>query len=126
MRYLIDAAFLLNGPGFEPGMAYVTTAGIDREFRDSRSRMLVDNAIRLGALKLLEPSSDSLARVNADSLSRRLSKPDRELAALALDLKNAGEESVVYSDDYSLLNFLKSRGIAFEPVLREGIKRVRK
>jgi rRNA maturation endonuclease Nob1 len=123
--YLIDAAFVINGIGFEPNKKYITTPKVIRELRDFKSNVLVTNAFSEEILVLREPSFESEKKVSSNSLSSRFSEADISLAALALDLVAEKTVFVVLSDDFSLQNFFKAHGINFDSVLREKIKHVR-
>ncbi|MFH1588403.1 MAG: hypothetical protein ABIA76_03645 [Candidatus Diapherotrites archaeon] len=123
MLFVIDAAYLINGLGFEKGKQFITVPSVLGEFLDLSTKILAENAVNEEKLKIIEPKQEFLDKVNASSLSPRLSNADRELCALALELKKEKKSFKVLTDDYSLQNFLSHNKIKFQPVLMEGIQK---
>jgi len=126
MLYLIDSSAVLNDFGFEfrEGQNYVTTPLAINEFKDMRSRHLMENALQQRALSIEEPTAASLRYVEETALSKgfqRLSKTDLSLIALALDFKKQGRKFVLLSDDYSIQNFCSFFKIPFKGVIRGEI-----
>jgi len=127
--YLLDSAAVLNDEHFSfcPSCKYITTAEIVMEFKDARSKALVDNALQAGVLSIREPSVPALkkAKETAKELGTKgLSEADLSIAALAIDL--SARKPIIITDDYSLQNILKALEIEFRPALQEGIKEVKK
>jgi UPF0271 protein len=128
MLYLIDSSAVLNDFGFEfePKNRYVTTPLAIGEFKDMRSRHLMENALQQRALSIEEPTATSLRYVEETALEkgfRRLSKTDLSLIALALDLKKQGQRFTLLSDDYSIQNFCSLFKIPFKGIIRGEIKK---
>ncbi len=128
MIRLIDSAAVLNDPGFSftEKANFLTAPLVVDEFRDIRSRHLAENALKNGLLKLREPSEESVEKISslaAEHGFQKLSKADFSLLALAIELKESGEEFVLVSDDYSVQNFCKLLEIKFESVIRGEIKK---
>lgn len=126
MLYLIDSSAILNDFGFQfsEEHKYVTVPLVINEFRDVRSRHLMENALRQGLLRIGEPSKESTSYVEESIEGKgfsRLSKADISLIALALDLKNQGKQFLLVSDDYSIQNFCSLLKIPFEAVIRGKI-----
>ncbi|MFA4855207.1 MAG: hypothetical protein WC634_01295 [archaeon] len=126
MLFLIDSSAVLNDFSFEfrPGHAYITTPIIIGEFRDMRSRLLMENALSQRILSLQEPEKETLGQVESLVRSKgfdRLSKADLSLLALALDLKKQGRDFILITDDYSIQNFAKMLKIPFEAAMRGKI-----
>lgn len=127
--YLLDSAAVLNDEHFSfcPSCEYLTTAKIVMEFKDARSKALIDNALQTGVLRIREPSEPALkkAKETAKELGTKgLSEADLSIAALAIDLKAKNPTTI--TDDYSLQNILKARGLEFRCSIQEGIKEVKK
>ena len=127
MLYVIDSSAVLNDFGFQflEGNSYVTTALVINEFKDLRSRHLMENALKIGLLSISEPKPETLDAVNklvAKKGFTKLSKPDLSLIALGLDLRNANKKFILISDDYSIQNFCKVLKIPFESVIRGKIE----
>lgn len=129
MLFLIDSSAVLNDFSFEfkPEHAYITTPIVIGEFRDMRSRLLMENALSQGILSIQEPEKETLEQVESLVRSKgfdRLSKADLSLLALALDLKKQGKEFILITDDYSIQNFAKMLKIHFEAAMRGKIEAV--
>ncbi len=126
MLYLLDSSAVLNDFGFEflPAHKYVTTQLAVAEFKDLRSRHLMENALQQNLLSIEEPCKESLQRVN-EVVSKKgfnkLSKTDFSLLALGLDLKKQGKKFILITDDYSIQNFAKILEIPFESAMRGEI-----
>src|SRR3989338_11009094 len=119
MLFLIDSSAVLNDFSFEfrPGHAYITTPIIIGEFRDMRSRLLMENALSQRILSLQEPEKETLEQAGTLVRSKgfdRLSEADLSLLALALDLKKQDRDFILLTDDYSIQNFAKMLKIPFE------------
>jgi UPF0271 protein len=126
MFYLIDSSAILNdfGFSFSEENSYITTPLVIDEFRDVRSRHLMENALQQGLLRIVEPKKESTSYVEEAVEGKgfsRLSKADISLIALALDLKKQGKQFLLLSDDYSIQNFCSLLKIPFEPVIRGKI-----
>ena len=126
MLYLLDSSAVLNDFGFEfsPGHNYITTSLAVSEFKDLRSRHLMENALQQNLLSIEEPEKESLQSVN-EAVSKKgfnkLSKTDISLLALALDLKKQGKKFILVTDDFSIQNFAKILEIPFESAMRGEI-----
>jgi UPF0271 protein len=127
MIRLIDAAAVLNNPGFSfSGGGFLTTPLVVGELKDLRSRHLAENALSNSLLRLSEPSQGSLARVReiaAEHGFSRLSGADISLLALALDLKKQKRAFLLITDDYSVQNLCRLLRIRFDSVIRGKIQK---
>ncbi len=128
MFYLIDSSAVLNDFGFEfsPKNKYITTRLAVSEFRDLRSRHLMENALQQKLLSIEEPSKESQLRVNKAVSKKgftKLSKTDLSILALAIDLKEQGKKFILITDDYSIQNFAKVFEIQFESAMRGEISK---
>jgi len=83
-------------------------------------------AVEDGKLKLKAPSQSSLDRVKKSSRDVGdllfLSDVDLQVLALALELKNAGNEPLIATDDYSIQNVANQLGLKFAPLTTFGIR----
>jgi len=128
MLYLLDSSAVLNDFGFEfsPEHNYITTSLAVSEFKDLRSRHLMENALQQNLLLIEEPEKESLQSVN-ETVSKKgfnkLSKTDLSLLALALDLKKQGKKFILITDDFSIQNFAKILEIPFESAMRGEISK---
>lgn len=83
-------------------------------------------AVEDGKLKLKAPSPNSLDRVKKSSRDVGdllfLSDVDLQVLALALELKNIGNDPLIATDDYSIQNVANQLGLKFAPLTTFGIR----
>lgn len=83
-------------------------------------------AVESGKLQVKAPSADFMDKVAQSSRDigdvLYLSNTDKEVLALALELKNAGEEAIIVTDDYSIQNVADQLGLGFAPLMTFGIR----
>ncbi|MBO3803380.1 MAG: hypothetical protein JTT11_05835 [Candidatus Brockarchaeota archaeon] len=125
--YVLDATALIQGlaPTALSGEAF-TVPGVVEEVRASEVlSMRIEAAISSRRLKARKPSKRSAAAIKevVKSLGEgsALSKTDKELLALALDLKEGGREVAIISDDYAIQNVSAKIRVSFIPVAASGI-----
>ena len=124
--YILDASGIIGG-FISQKHPNITTSAVLDEIKDLKSQMTVQNALQEGNMKIAEPDSEALRKVqkavkrSGDIL--RLSEVDKELVALALFLKKNYNLQVV-TDDYSMQNILKIMNIPYRSVLTEGINEI--
>jgi len=128
MLYLLDSSAVLNDFGFEfsPEHKYVTTSLAVSEFKDLRSRHLMENALQQKLLSIEESCKECQESINETTSKKgfnKLSKTDLSLLALALDLKKQGKKFILITDDYSIQNFAKILEIPFESAMRGEISK---
>jgi len=127
MLYLIDSSAVLNDFGFQflEEHSYVTTPLVIKEFKDLRSRHLMENALKIKLLSIREPKEETMdfvERLVSKKGFSRLSIADLSLLALGFEFRKAGRKFVLITDDYSIQNFCKTLKIPFESVMRGSIK----
>ena len=128
MLYLLDSSAVLNDFGFEFSKEhrYISTSLAIGEFKDLRSRHLMENALQQGLLSIEEPGEESQKSVKEITSKKgfsKLSKTDLSILALALDLKKQGKKFTLITDDYSIQNFAKILEIPFESAMRGEISK---
>ena len=124
---ILDASAFING--FEPDddLNY-TVPEITNEVKDLKSKILLDQIISDGKLTIKSPEDyyinklDHIISESGDDL--RLSHPDRQLLALALEINDLKGNILVLSDDYSIQNVLKILNIPFNSIITDGINQV--
>jgi len=83
-------------------------------------------AIDSGKLQVRHPTDASLVEVDKSSEAvgdiHFLSEVDKQVLALALELKSQGEDSLIVTDDYSIQNVSNQLGLEFAPLLTFGIR----
>jgi len=128
MLYLIDSSAVLNDFGFQFSSehSYVTAPLVIDEFKDMRSRHLMENALQQGLLRIQEPGKNAVKCVEEAIAGKgftRLSKPDISLIALGLDLKKDGKKFLLITDDFSIQNFCSILKIPFQDAMRGKIEK---
>lgn len=79
-----------------------------------------------GKLKIQSPTTSSLeevtegARALGDKVA--LSKADKSVLALALDLRREGKMPIIVSDDYAVQNVAEGIGVSYQPLATLGIR----
>ncbi|MFQ6086512.1 MAG: NOB1 family endonuclease [Candidatus Bathyarchaeia archaeon] len=83
-------------------------------------------AVENRKLKLRAPKAEFLDRVKESSRDVGdmlfLSDVDLQVLALALELKSAGNEPLIVTDDYSIQNVADQLGLEFAPLMTFGIR----
>ena len=83
-------------------------------------------AIESGKLHLKTPKTAFVNEVKESSKTVGdmlfLSSVDLQVLALALELKNAGENPLIVTDDYSIQNVANQIGLKFAPLMTFGIR----
>ena len=83
-------------------------------------------AVENGKLKLKAPKAEFLDRVKESSRDVGdvffLSDVDFQVLALAFELKSAGNEPLIVTDDYSIQNVANQLGLEFAPLMTFGIR----
>lgn len=126
MKYILDAAALLNDENFsfEEGNKYYTTSLVFGEWKDFRSKALAQNAESQGLLVVMDPCTNSI-QITYDKLAEsntEMSDADSSLIALAIEFKQRKTKFIVITDDYSVQNILKKLKIKFRGVAQKEIK----
>ena len=125
--FILDTSAVLSGKPINlDNFMIVTTPGVSKELkpggRDFRGfQFLIEKGLAIDV-----PSKESLDKINTTSIETgdtgRLSKADREILALALDVnRNDDKEAIILSDDYSIQNVAHVLNIKFENINQLGI-----
>jgi rRNA maturation endonuclease Nob1 len=126
-KVILDSGAVINDSffSFQEGLLYLMPESVLSELKDTRSRLLADNAIKNSLLEIKSPSRESLAAAKkaTKELNTELSGADTDVLALAIEFNRQKKKTTVLTDDYSLQNVLSYLGIGFTPVLHTGIKR---
>ncbi len=129
MRHIIlDASAFIQGYNLSPEEEYHTVPEVLGEIRDELGRLRYEGARGSGRLRETSPDGRWVAeveeRARASGEAHKLSATDKGLLALGLQLKAAGLEPTVVSDDYSVQNMASRLGFRFASQATRGIKRV--
>ena len=114
--------------GFNPGdkgEAY-TVGAVERELlQGSMSQLRFRLSADKGSLKVGVPSQNARETVEDTSTKAGetgfLSEADRDVVALALDLKQAGRDPVIVSDDYAVQNLAEHLHLKHSSLANFGI-----
>ncbi len=126
---LDTSAFVAGFDPFSLGAEQVTVPKVEEEIRrNSMVKMRLEMAIESGILKVKAPTQEFQVKAEAFGNkvgdSSKLSETDKQLLALALELKAAGYIPQLITDDYSIQNVATKMGIDFLSLATLGIKRL--
>ena len=97
------------------------------EIHDELAKLRYEGARSSGVLRERTPSPESLRRVEQASKgigeSHILSLTDKQILALALDLKTEGKETMIVTEDYSIQNMSQKLEITFQARGTRGIRK---
>lgn len=128
MIFVLDASAILNEPSFafDSRKRYLTTTLVMNEFKSLESRLLVENALKHGTLKLRKPKEEfsKKARKLVEEHGYKISKADLSIVALGLELLAGKKEFIILTDDFSIQNFLELAGIPYSSVIQGEIREV--
>ncbi len=106
----------------------LTTPSVVEEVRDIENREALQLGLELSRIKPVEPSPKAREKTYTEAKKHRLhgklSSTDLDVAALALQLKQEGFDTLVITDDYALQKLLYSMGVSFKPLRTRGIREV--
>jgi UPF0271 protein len=119
--YVLDASAFIYG--IFPHGELLTPPGVYEEVRDEASRLKLE---MLAGLKVREPGAIQVEEVRRAATDTgdilRLSRPDIDLLALALEEKASGKDVAILSDDYSIQNVARKLGLDIIPLHQKRIK----
>jgi UPF0271 protein len=126
---LDTSAFVAGFDPFSLGAEQFTVPKVEEEIRrNSMVKMRLEMAIESGKLKVRAPTQE--AQVKAEAFgnevgdSSKLSETDKQLLALAFEMKAEGYTPQLVTDDYSIQNVAAKMGIVFLSLATLGIKRL--
>jgi UPF0271 protein len=127
---LDTSAFVAGFDPFSISEEQFTTPKVEEEIRDSMTSLRFSTAVESGKLKITMPSQEFLDKVKASATtvgdSFFLSETDMQVLALALELKAAGNNPKIVTDDYSIQNVATQMGVGFVSLVTFGIRRLLK
>ncbi|MCK4995719.1 MAG: NOB1 family endonuclease [Thermoplasmatales archaeon] len=124
--FILDTSAILSGKPINLDDAEIfTTPSISNELKPGGRDYQSFNYLTERGLSIHAPSKESIDKVKNVSIetgdSYRLSKADIEIIALALDIKNNENETIILTDDYSIQNVANVLNIKFEAISQSGI-----
>jgi UPF0271 protein len=115
--------------GYNPGGTAIETFTVPLvrgELKES-SKTRFDNAAASGVLKVLTPEEHYLEMVENATMqmgeSEALSRTDKHVLALGLQLANEDYEPILVSEDYSVQNMAKELDLDYQGLATPGIKK---
>jgi UPF0271 protein len=126
---LDTSAFVAGFDPFSLNVEQVTVPKVEEEIRrNSMNKLRFETALSNGRVKVIAPSQEFLHQIEISSGkvgdAFKLSETDKELLALALELKSTEYSPQIVSDDYSIQNVATKLGIEFLALATFGIKRL--
>ena len=123
------SAFLAGLDPFSLNEEQVTVPNVEEEIRtNSITWVRFKAAVENGKLVIKQPSEEALKRIEACATTVGdtffLSETDKQLLALALELKGSACTTKIITDDYSIQNVATRLGIEFTSLATLGIRRV--
>jgi UPF0271 protein len=128
---LDTSAFFSGFDSFSIDIEQFATPKVEEELRaNSMTLFKFRAAVESKRLTIRVPSEEFLAKVHVFSSrvgdSFLLSETDKQVLALALELKTSGCVPQIISDDYSIQNVATQLGIKFTSLATQGIRRLLK
>ncbi len=129
MLVLDTSAFLAGFDPFKVSEQQVTVPNVEEEIRaNSMTWVRFKAATENGKVTMKRPAQEAAEKVEECAIevgdSFFLSETDKQVLALALDLKASGFIPQIVTDDYSIQNVAKRLGIEFTSLVTFGIRRV--
>lgn len=125
---ILDTSAFISG--FNPSSfedKFYTVPAVEEELtKDSIVKIRFNTAVTSGKIKIRKPENRYLKIVKqsskevGDMLS--LSKADKEVLALSLQLKDQGYNPTIATDDYAIQNVARKININYIPITTYGIK----
>lgn len=111
-----------------PEEDYYTVPEVLDEIREELGRMRYEGAKASGKLREIQPEErwvkELETKARASGEAHKLSTTDKQLLALALQLKTGDDVPTIVSDDYSVQNMASRLGLRFVAQVTRGIKKV--
>jgi UPF0271 protein len=128
---LDTSAFVAGFDPFSISEAQVTTPKVEEEIKAKNMTTLrFKTAVESERLKIMTPSQEFLQKVKTSAASVGdsffLSETDMQVLALALELKAAGGNPQIVTDDYSIQNVVTQMELGFVSLATFGIHRLLK
>jgi UPF0271 protein len=123
MKFILDASAFLSGKDFPANLELYTTPSVIEELKFRRMQKKIGNLIDTGALTIVSPKKESIETVTKQASEtgdiHRLSRPDIEILALALELGGN-----IITDDYSIQNVATELNVKYLPMVQKGIAKI--
>jgi len=127
MKVLVldTSAFIMGFNPTHPGEVYTVQSVEDELIRGTMTELRFRVNKEKGIVIIKSPSSQAMESVETVSKTTgerdHLSKADREVVALAWDLKQDGQEPIIVSDDYAVQNMAEHLRLGYGSLANFGI-----
>ena len=105
---------------------YTTPSVVDELRAGSTSAMRLTTAVNTGSLTVRTPAPAMLTKIHRVSQRlgdhRHLSRTDRAVLALTLELRHQGRDPVLVSDDYAVQNVAEDLDLVYTALTAQGIR----
>ncbi|MDH7507429.1 MAG: nucleic acid-binding protein, partial [Candidatus Thermoplasmatota archaeon] len=124
--YILDTSAILSGKPFDLNdIGILTTTGVKKEISPYGKDYFLFQVLIEKKLDIRSPTSASIEKIKKISQEtgdlNRLSEVDKEILALALDVKKEGKKPVIITDDYSIQNIAHTIKIEYIGINQKGI-----
>ena len=123
---ILDTSAFIQG--FDPQKSvFFTVPKVRDEVKGTYASIRLENAFETGKLHIVQPEHRFIMQIEEKSVNMgeasSLSRTDKELLALAIQVKAENQEPVIVSDDYSIQNMAETLGIKYLGLATPGIKK---
>ena len=115
--------------GYNPGGTNIETFTVPTVRTELKNNLKTrfDNSVTSGVLKLIPPEEHYIEMVENSTMqmgeSEALSKTDKNILALGLQLANENYDPIIVSEDYAIQNMARELGIDYQGLATPGIKK---
>ena len=124
---ILDTSAFIQGFNPSNSTEQYTTHLVYLEIHDELAKLRYEGARSSGILQERTPSIESLHQVEEASKkfgeAHILSQTDKQILALALDLKKEGKEPLIVTEDYSIQNMSQKLDLSFQARGTRGIRK---
>jgi UPF0271 protein len=126
---LDTSAFVAGFDPFSVREEQIAPPKVEEEVkRNTMTLLRFSMAVENGRLKIFAPSQEFMNKVKASATSVGdsffLSETDKQVLALAMEIKARGDNPQIVTDDYSIQNVAKQLGVEYVSLVTFGIKRL--
>jgi len=126
---LDTSAFVAGFDPFSVREEQIAPPKVEEEVkRNAMTLLRFSMAVENGRLKIFAPSQEFMNKVKASATSVGdsffLSETDKQVLALAMEIKARGDTPQIVTDDYSIQNVAKQLGLEYVSLVTFGIKRL--
>ena len=124
---ILDTSAFIQGFNPSETVEQYTSPLVYWEIHDELAKLRYEGAKSSGLLHERNPSPENLYYVEEASKkggeAHVLSLTDKQILALALDLRSEGKEAIIVTEDYSIQNMSRRLGLIFQARGTKGISK---